>query len=64
MAKGFFRVLVALSLAGAAGCKKLNGIHRFLGEGYDWDSRYNYWSKEHKKVIDWDSFEVTADSIK
>ena len=37
MAKGFFRVLVALSLAGAAGRKKLNGIHRFLGEGYDWD---------------------------
>ncbi len=29
--------MVALSLAGAAGRKKLNGIHRFLSEGYDWD---------------------------
>ena len=36
-AKGTFRVLVALSLASAAGRKKLNGIHRFLSEGYDWD---------------------------
>ena len=32
-----FRVLVALSLASAAGRKKLNGVHRFLSEGYDWD---------------------------
>ena len=32
-----FRVMVALSLATAAGRKKLNGIHRFLSEGYDWD---------------------------
>ena len=29
--------MVALSLATAAGRKKLNGIHRFLSEGYDWD---------------------------
>ena len=29
--------MVALSLASAAGRKKLNGIHRFLSEGYDWD---------------------------
>ena len=36
-AKGTFRVLVALSLASAAGRKKLNGVHRFLSEGYDWD---------------------------
>ena len=36
-AKGTFRVMVALSLASAAGRKKLNGIHRFLSEGYDWD---------------------------
>ncbi len=36
-AKRTFRVLVALSLASAAGRKKLNGIHRFLSEGYDWD---------------------------
>ena len=36
-AKRTFRVLVALSLASAAGRKKLNGVHRFLSEGYDWD---------------------------
>ena len=36
-AKETFRVLVALSLASAAGRKKLNGVHRFLSEGYDWD---------------------------
>ena len=36
-AKRTFRVMVALSLASAAGRKKLNGIHRFLSEGYDWD---------------------------
>ena len=35
--KRTFRVMVALSLASAAGRKKLNGIHRFLSEGYDWD---------------------------
>ena len=35
--KRTFRVMVALSLATAAGRKKLNGIHRFLSEGYDWD---------------------------
>lgn len=35
--KETFRVLVALSLSTAAGRKKLNGIHRFLSEGYDWD---------------------------
>lgn len=35
--KDTFRVLVALPLASAAGRKKLNGIHRFLSEGYDWD---------------------------
>ena len=29
--------MVALPLASAAGRKKLNGIHRFLSEGYDWD---------------------------
>lgn len=29
--------MVALSLASAAGRKKLNGVHRFLSEGYDWD---------------------------
>ncbi len=29
--------MVALSLASAAGRKKLNGIHHFLSEGYDWD---------------------------
>lgn len=29
--------MVALPLASAAGRKKLNGIHRFLGEGHDWD---------------------------
>ena len=37
MGKGFFRVLVALPLDSAAGRKKLNGIHRFLCEGHDWD---------------------------
>ena len=37
-AKGTFRVMVALSLASAAGRKKLNGVHRFLSEGYDWDT--------------------------
>lgn len=36
-AKRTFRVMVALSLASAAGRKKLNGVHRFLSEGYDWD---------------------------
>ena len=36
-AKGTFRVMVALVLASAAGRKKLNGSHRFLSEGYDWD---------------------------
>ena len=36
-AKGTFRVMVALPLASVAGRKKLNGIHRFLSEGYDWD---------------------------
>ena len=36
-AKATFRVMVALPLASAAGRKKLNGIHRFLSEGYDWD---------------------------
>ncbi len=35
--KTTFRVMVALPLASAAGRKKLNGIHRFLSEGYDWD---------------------------
>ena len=35
--KRTFRVLVALPLDSAAGRKKLNGIHRFLSEGYDWD---------------------------
>ena len=35
--KGTFRVMVALPLASVAGRKKLNGIHRFLSEGYDWD---------------------------
>ena len=29
--------MVAMPLASAAGRKKLNGIHRFLSEGYDWD---------------------------
>lgn len=32
-----FRVLVSLPLETAAGRKKLNGIHRFLNEGHDWD---------------------------
>jgi len=32
-----FRVLVTLELSSVAGRKKLNGIHRFLGEGHDWD---------------------------
>lgn len=32
-----FRVLVAVPMDSAAGRKKLNGIHRFLSEGYDWD---------------------------
>ena len=32
-----FRVMVALALSQVAGRKKLNGIHRFLSEGYDWD---------------------------
>ena len=37
MEKKFFRVLVALPLDSVAGRKKLNGIHRFLCEGHDWD---------------------------
>lgn len=32
-----FHVLVLLPLSSAAGRKKLNGIHRFLSEGKDWD---------------------------
>lgn len=32
-----FRVMVALALSHVAGRKKLNGIHRFLSEGHDWD---------------------------
>jgi len=32
-----FHVLVLLPLSSAAGRKKLNGIHRFLNEGHDWD---------------------------
>lgn len=32
-----FRVMVALALSHVAGRKKLNGIHRFLCEGHDWD---------------------------
>ena len=37
IARRTFRVMVAMPLASAAGRKKLNGIHRFLSEGYDWD---------------------------
>ena len=32
-----FRVLVVSPLSTDAGRKKLNGIHRFLSEGYDWE---------------------------
>jgi len=32
-----FRVLAAVPLFSASGRKILNGIHRFLGEGYAWD---------------------------
>ena len=32
-----FHVLVVLTLSSVAGRKKLNGIHRFLNEGHDWD---------------------------
>lgn len=35
--KKTFRVLAALPLGSASGRKILNGVHRFLGEGYDWD---------------------------
>lgn len=32
-----FRVLVTLQLSNEAGRMRLNGLHRFLSEGYDWD---------------------------
>ena len=37
VAHPLFRVLVVLTLSSAAGRKKLNGIHRFLNEGGDWN---------------------------
>lgn len=35
--KSHFKVLVISPLSTVAGRMKLNGIHRFLNEGYDWD---------------------------
>lgn len=36
----------------------------FYRDGYDWDGRYDYWSKKHKEVIDWDNIEEITDSVK
>ncbi|MDO5317575.1 MAG: substrate-binding domain-containing protein [bacterium] len=54
-----FRVLVSLPLETAAGRKKLNGIHRFLNEGHDWNLELV--RSDASLVEQWSSLQADSD---